>query len=92
MSVNKRFGRGTVYVLSAAQTLLAIVLLFGDFGFDLPGKFGDIEDYVLLWGVFLLAAVVQFVVEIKYRWSTTLAIHFVAVFVVLGSLGWQWTH
>ncbi len=89
MSMNQRCGRGIIFVLFVAQGLMAPVLLFGDFGFDLPGRFGDIEDYVLLWGVFLLAAVVQFVVEIKYRCTTILTFHSVGVFIVLGILAFQ---
>lgn len=48
------------------QLVLLLVMVFGDFGFDRPGRFGlDFEDLVLVWAVYFLAAMVGLVTSWK---------------------------
>ena len=61
-----------IAILTVAQVLLMVVLLFGDIGFDHPGRFGMSFGHGILLSVFYLISVGFGIVYscIKRKWYT----------------------
>jgi len=73
--------------LAALQVLLVLVLVFGDIGFDKPGRFGLAFGSLLLCGGALVAAsLVGLVWSARRRALGAALAHLLLPFVVLGGL------
>jgi len=75
---------------SILQILAALVIAFGDIGFDHPGRFGlSFDHFVAFSVIFGLAAVVQLAIEISTRNSAMLVVHFMFLLLSVGYILWD---